>query len=78
MRIYMCVFFIHLYICILGNRASMVSVIVQQPEGWQFNPHSPLKKRIGGQTARGVAVHLLVTAEVPLGKALYPHAPWAL
>ena len=65
MRIYMGVFFIHFYIYILGSRGSMVSVIVQQPEDWRFNPHSPLKKRIGGLTARGVAVHLLVTAEVP-------------
>ena len=26
----------------------------------------------------GVSVHLFATAEVPLSKALYPHAPWAL
>jgi len=44
----------------------------------EFNPHSLLRKRIGGLTARGVAVHLLVTAELPLGEALYPHPPWAL
>jgi len=34
--------------------------------------------KIDGLTAGGVAVHLLVTAEVPLSKALYPHAPRAL
>ena len=29
-------------------------------------------------TAGGVAVHLLAIAEVPLSKALHPHAPSAL
>jgi len=38
---------------------------------------SPLKK-IGELTAGGVAVHLLATAEVPLSKAPYPHAPQVL
>ena len=41
-----------------------------------IDPHSLLNKRIGEQTAGGVAVHILVTAEVPLSKA--PHAPWTL
>ena len=76
MRFCMCVFVIYLYICILGSRGSMVSVVVQQPEGCRFNPHSLLNKRISGQTAGGVAVYLLVTTEVPLSKA--SHTPWAL
>jgi len=35
-------------------------------------------QEIGELTAGRVALHLRVTAELPLGKAPYPHAPRAL
>ena len=35
-------------------------------------------QKTGELTAGGVAFHLLVTAEVPLSKAPYPHGPRAL
>ena len=60
MRVCMRVFFIHLYVCVWGGRGSVVSEVIKKPEGWWFSPHSLLKKRIGGLTAGGVAVHLLV------------------
>ena len=75
---YICkrVFFIHFYICIWVGRGAVVSVVVQEPESWRFNPHSLLNKRIGGQTVGGVAVHLLVTAEVRLNKASPGRCNW--
>ena len=41
-------------------------------------PALTAQEKIGELTAGGVAVHLLVMAEVPLSKAPYPHAPWVL
>ncbi|KAM4572279.1 galanin peptides isoform 2-T3 [Odontesthes bonariensis] len=52
--------------------------VVQKLESWRFDSHSRHSKRLVELTAGGVAVHLLVMAEVPLSKAPYPHAPWAL
>ena len=53
---------------------------VGRPITWRLAVRFPLSllKNIGELTAGGMAVHVLVTAEVPLSKALYPHAPRAL
>ena len=61
-----------------GGRGSVVRV--GRPITWKLAVQSPLSplKKIGELTVGGVAVHLLVTAEVPLSKAPYPHAPRAL